>query len=304
MSSSKQLANVLEKDQIVRFKTLDRYVSVFGTDPRRINEPRWTYTIISIKQGKGHCFIDNELVPLQAGTLLLVSPFSFLHLENTLYVQGVVVSFTEEFLCRTYMYEQLLYKTSYGPNRRTVFQLGNDEISNNYIQSQLSMFGWEYRLGKDPLFKFDFLHNILLGVVLYMHKLQLEREHGKLDIAEPLAKSQVVQFIQLLNLHFKEQSSLQFYADQMNITQDQLSQICKKGVGWSPKAMMQEKLLREAKRLLLFENKSVKEISYDLGFTEPTNFVKFFQQHMNMSPKNFRIENCIGGLGEQQDSVA
>lgn len=303
MSSSKQHVPVLEKDQVVRFKTLDRFTSLFGTEPRRLNEPRWIYTVISIKQGKGHCYIDNEYVPLQAGTALLVSPFSFLHLENTLYLQGVVILFTEEFLCRTHLYEQLLYKTSYGPNRRTVFQLADNEVGNSYIQSQLAMFGWEYRLGKDPLLKFDFLHNILLGIVLYMHKLQLEREHATLDIVEPAAKSQVVQFIQLLNAHFKEQSSLQFYADQMNVTLDQLGQICKKGVGWSPKAMMQEKLLREAKRLLLFETLSVKEVSYDLGFTEPTNFVKFFQQHTGVSPKNFRVEHCIGGL-DQQDSVA
>jgi len=165
------------------------------------------------------------------------------------------------------------------------------------------MFGWEYRLGRDPLLKFDLLHNILLGVIIYLHKMQLENENAQMDVLEPLAKGQVVQFVQLLNKHFKEQSSLQFYADQMNLTQDQLSQVCKKGVGWSPKAIMQEKLLREAKRLLLFDSMSVKEIAYDLGFTEPTNFVKFFQQHTGTSPKNFRVQNCIKGL-DTQDKVA
>ncbi|WP_118951952.1 helix-turn-helix domain-containing protein [Taibaiella helva] len=296
-------APVLEPDHLVRFQTLDRYTALFGSEARRLTESRWVYTLISIKQGKGHCFVDNEYVPLQAGTLILVNPFAYLHLENTLYVQGVVILFTEEFLCRTHLYEQLLYKTIFGPNRRTCFQLAGNDTGSNYIQSQLSMFGWEYRLGSDPLLKFDFLHNILLGVILYMHKLQLEQENSMLDIKEPLAKSQVVQFVQLLNTHFKEQSSLQFYADKMNITQDQLAQICKKGVGWSPKAIMQEKLLREAKRALLFEPMSIKEISFALGFTEPTNFVKFFQQHTGISPKNFRIEHCIGGLG-RQDNVA
>ncbi|WP_118975103.1 AraC family transcriptional regulator [Taibaiella koreensis] len=296
-------APVLEPDQLVRFQTLERYASSFGSDARRLTESRWIYTLISIKQGKGHCFVDNEFVSLQAGTLLLINPFAYLHLENTVYVQGVVIHFTEEFLCRTHLYEQLLYKTIFGPNRRTCFQLAGNEIGGNYIQSQLSMFGWEYRLGADPLLKFDFLHNILLGVILYMHKLQLEQENATLDIKEPLAKNQVVQFIQLLNQHFREESSLQFYADKLNITQDQLGLICKKGVGWSPKAIMQEKLLREAKRALLFEPISVKEISFALGFTEPTNFVKFFQQHTGISPKNFRIENCIGGLN-RQDSVA
>jgi transcriptional regulator GlxA family with amidase domain len=181
--------------------------------------------------------------------------------------------------------------------------LADNEIENNYLQTQISMFGWEYRLGRDPVLKFDLLHNILLGIILYMHKLQLERENMQMDIVEPFAKNQVVQFIQLLNKHFKEQSALQFYADQMNLSQDQLSQVCKKGIGWAPKAIMQEKLLREAKRLLLFDSMSVKEISYELGFTEPTNFVKFFQQHTGLSPKNFRAQNCIKGLNVQ-DSVA
>lgn len=295
--------NVLEKDEIVQFKTLERFTSVFGTEPRRLTEGKFVYILISIKQGKGHCFVDNEYVPLQAGTFLFINPFCYLHLENTLYLQGVTILFTEEFLCRTHLQEQLLYKANYSTNRRPFFQLANSEIENNYLQTQVSMFGWEYRLGRDPLLKFDLLHNILLGIIIYMHKLQLERENMQMDIVEPFAKNQVVHFIQLLNKHFKEQSALQFYADQMNLTQDQLSQVCKKGIGWTPKAIMQEKLLREAKRLLLFDSMSVKEISYELGFTEPTNFVKFFQQHTNLSPKNFRVENCIKGLNTQ-DSVA
>jgi AraC family transcriptional activator of pobA len=294
---------VLEKDEIVQFKTLERFVSVFGTEPRRLTEGKFVYTLISIKQGKGHCYVDNEYVPLQAGTFLFINPFCYLHLENTLYLQGVTILFTEEFLCRTHLQEQLLYKANYSTSRRPFFQLSNNEIENNYLQTQVSMFGWEYRLGRDPLLKFDLLHNILLGIIIYMHKLQLERENMQMDIAEPFAKNQVVQFIQLLNKHFKEQSALQFYADQMNLSQDQLSQVCKKGIGWTPKAIMQEKLLREAKRLLLFDSMSVKEISYELGFTEPTNFVKFFQQHTGLPPKTFRVENCIKGLNIQ-DSVA
>ncbi len=294
--------SLLEKEQLVKFTTLDRFTDEFGTEPRRLSdEPTFTYLLLYIKQGKGHFFIDNEYVPLEAGTLLMVHPFCFMHFETTSYVQGVVVLFTEEFLCRTYLYEQLLYKTIYTPNRIAFFQLKENEVGNNYIQSQMSMFGWEYRLGKDPLLKFDFLHNILLGTIIYMHKLQLERENVQLDITEPLAKSKVVQFIQLLNTHFREETSLQFYADKMNITLDQLTQLCKKGVGWAPKTMMQEKVIREAKRLLLFTQMSIKDISYDLGFTESTNFVKFFQQHTGISPKNFKVQNCIQGLSGENN---
>lgn len=301
--SSSDLPNLMERDQIVKFQTLDRFTETFGTEPARPAGTGFIYVLICIKQGKGHCFVDNEYIPLQPGSLILVNPFAFLHLDDTAYVQGFAILFTEEFLCRNALHEQLLYKTVYLPGRKVAFQLEGQEVGNNYIQSQITMFGWEYRLGQDPLLKSDFLHNILLGIVIYFHKLQLEAEQGQLDITEPLVKNQLVQFIQLLNTYFKEESSLQFYADKMNVTQYQLAQICKKAINWSPKAIMQEKLLREAKRLLLFDTMSVKEISYDLGFTEPTNFVKFFQQHTGVSPKSFRSEHAIRIPDEQDDAA-
>lgn len=292
---------ILEKEELIKYRTLSHFTADFGTAPRRLTENKFAYLIIYVKQGNGHCRIDTDEIPLRAGSIVMVNPFAFLHLKDTQLVQGVVLIFTEEFLCRTHLQEQLLYKTIYGPNMRLFFQLENNETGLNFIQSQITMFGWEYRFGKDVLMKFDLLHNMLLGIILYLHKLQLERESQTMDLVEPLAKSQVVQFIQLLNIHFKKESSLQFYADQMNVTMKQLVLICKKGVGWSPKAIMQEKLLREAKRLLVFDVMSIKELSYELGFTETTNFVKFFQQHTGISPKNFKIDNCVDGLDYKED---
>jgi len=295
---------LLERDELVKFQTLDRFATEFGSAPRRLKEERFTYVIIRVKQGRGQVYVDSERVMLQNGTLILVSPFAFLHLENVVYVQGTVILFTEDFFCRAPQHEHLLYKATFGPNRNTCFQMIDDEIGYSFLQSQLSMFGWEYRLGRDPLLKFDFLHNILLSVIIYIHKLQLEQELSTHDLQNPYTKSQVVQFIQLLNIHFREENTIQFYADKMNISADQLAQICKKGIGWSPKAIMQEKLLREAKRLLLFDAMSVKEVSYYLGFTEPTNFVKFFQQHTGVSPKNFRVEHCVKGLDRKEEQAS
>lgn len=288
--------NILGKDELVKCMSLNHFASDFGPSPRRLSENRFVYLLICIKQGTGKCKIDSDEITLQSGTFVIVNPFSYLHLEDFMLVQGTVIAFTEDFICRTPLQEQTLYKTVYGPNMRLYFQLSEDNISNNYIQSLISMFSWEYRIGKDILLKFDLLHNILYGTLLYLHKLQLEREQAMVNMEEPLLKSQVVQFIKLLNLHFKTENSLQFYADEMNVTIKQLVQICKKGVDWSPKAIMQEKLLREAKRLLLFEIMSVKEVGYELGFTEPTNFVKFFQQHTGISPKSYKLQNCVSGL--------
>ena len=297
-----QLPSLMEKDELVKVMSFEKFAALCTAAPRRLSEQRFFYAILSIKQGNGECLLDNELQVLQPGTLMFVTPFQFLQLKNVLYLHGTVILFTEEFLCRNHLHEQALYRMAYGKHRSFYFHLEEQQVDNNYIQSQLSMFHWEYRLGKDTLLKFDLLHNILLGIIIYIHKLQLDVEGGMYDLSEPMAKSQMIQFLQLVNTHYREESTLQFYADALNISQEQLAQLCKKAIGWSPKAILQEKILREAKRLLLFDMMSVKQIGYHLGFKDPTYFVKFFQQHTGISPKNFRSVHCVTGLGEGEQT--
>ena len=44
----------------------------------------------------------------------------------------------------------------------------------------------------------------------------------------------------------------------------------------------------ESQRLLAQGDMSIKEISYQLGFSELTNFVKFFKKHTQITPITFR----------------
>ena len=58
--------------------------------------------------------------------------------------------------------------------------------------------------------------------------------------------------------------------------------------GKSPKEMIDDRVVLEAKRLLLYSDSSVKEISHELGFDEPTNFIKYFRKHVAQTPNTFR----------------
>jgi AraC-like DNA-binding protein len=44
----------------------------------------------------------------------------------------------------------------------------------------------------------------------------------------------------------------------------------------------------EAKRLLAHTTSSIKEIGFELGFDEPTNFIKYFRKHVASTPIDFR----------------
>jgi AraC family transcriptional regulator, transcriptional activator of pobA len=59
-------------------------------------------------------------------------------------------------------------------------------------------------------------------------------------------------------------------------------------LGKSPKVIISERVLLEIKRLLVHTNQSIKEIGFDLGFNEPTNFIKYFRQQTGQTPSEFR----------------
>jgi len=59
-------------------------------------------------------------------------------------------------------------------------------------------------------------------------------------------------------------------------------------MGKTPKQLIDERILLEAKRLLVHSNDPGKIIGLSLGFDEPTNFNKFFKKHTGKTPSEFR----------------
>jgi AraC-like DNA-binding protein len=57
------------------------------------------------------------------------------------------------------------------------------------------------------------------------------------------------------------------------------------------KTYISEYLTLEIKRFLMNTNLSIKEIAYQTGFEDPTNFVKFFKKHSNRTPAEFRKQH-------------
>ena len=52
--------------------------------------------------------------------------------------------------------------------------------------------------------------------------------------------------------------------------------------------MVQERIILEAQRLLLYSNSNVNQVAYRLGFEDASYFVKYFKKYTGVSPKDFR----------------
>lgn len=92
----------------------------------------------------------------------------------------------------------------------------------------------------------------------------------------------------LIDAHYKTEKLVAFYADQLNISANYLNILCKRYFNVSATALIHERLVLEAKRILLITEKPIKAIAFDLGFYDVAYFSKFFKKQTQITPHAFR----------------
>ncbi len=99
-----------------------------------------------------------------------------------------------------------------------------------------------------------------------------------------------VQFLELLNLHFKEHHDIPFYAAKLGISPRYLSMIIKKLTGDTVLHYINERIVMEACWMLKSTDKSILQISEELHFSDQASFSKFFKRNRNKNPLQYRKE--------------
>jgi AraC-like DNA-binding protein len=95
-------------------------------------------------------------------------------------------------------------------------------------------------------------------------------------------------FKSLLHDNLKDKKSPSQYADMLHITPPYLNKVVKQVTGFTTGYWIQHEAILEAKRLLFYTNKSVKEISFHLGYEDCAYFTRLFSKVCGISPTQFR----------------
>jgi AraC-like DNA-binding protein len=92
----------------------------------------------------------------------------------------------------------------------------------------------------------------------------------------------------LLEVHFRTQHEVQFYAQAMNKSPKTLTNIFGLCNYPPPSKLIQRRIILEIKRYLHYTNKSAKEIAEELGFTSAAHFSRFFKLNTGVNFSGFR----------------
>ena len=95
-------------------------------------------------------------------------------------------------------------------------------------------------------------------------------------------------FGELLDTQYNIFHNVSDYASQLDIEPKNLLRLFQKNKLKNPSEIIKEKLLLESKKMIVYTNKSVRDICFDVGFYDPAYFSRFFKKHLDITAKKFR----------------
>jgi AraC family transcriptional activator of pobA len=105
--------------------------------------------------------------------------------------------------------------------------------------------------------------------------------------SSPLYLQKYDELLKLIDLEFVRLKSPKDYAERMNMSVKHLNRICQETVAKTTSELINERVILEAKRLLSHPGKSVAGVADELGFGDPSYFIRFFKKQCGESPLVF-----------------
>lgn len=242
------------------------------------------YHILFLEKAKGVHYVDFKPIPLEDHIILFIAANSVNKFDPDGLYQGSAILFTDNFFCKNKEDARALYASPlFADFYQFTFlrlhpKLSELTILRNAIQS-------EFVRGVDG-FQSAILHNLLHVFLLHSERVLQQQGVEKLESSWQL--EQVLQFKSLLDAEYMHVKAVKYYASRLNLSEKQLTKVTKKLLDKTPKQLIDERIVLEAKRILAHSQLSVKEIAYALGYEEPSNFVKYFKRHCKITPVAFR----------------
>jgi len=131
------------------------------------------------------------------------------------------------------------------------------------------------------------MRGLLALIAVLVARIAASRERTAGIELEP-ADSTVANLRKLVEEHFQKERQLSFYADSLAMTVDRLNDHVKRATGVTAGHLIRQRVLTEAKRQLVFTSQPIHEIAYDLAFSDPSHFARFFRKQTGTTPHEFR----------------
>lgn len=121
---------------------------------------------------------------------------------------------------------------------------------------------------------------------VFLLKLIQVKEHD--FTSQDIHQKRVYEFLMLLESNYQQVRNTDFYAGKLGISSKRLNQILKEKLDKTGMQLIHDRIILEAKRSIIHSETTIKEIAYELGFSDRPYFSRFFKKQTGQTPEEFQ----------------
>lgn len=264
----------------------DRFGSYLSANPHlKVPHSHSFYHIVFFTKGNGEHIIDFVRFPVRKGMIYFMRPGQVHNWHFKGEVDGYIVNFSDTFFDRLFidtkqidqfpvlgadiMKHVVTLNNKQQASVKEKFEAIIREQSNNEVSSALM------------------IATLLIQIIIEVSRTQPDKK----QVGASTTTSLIQNFQLLIERHFIEMRLPKQYAAKLFITPHRLNAICTEVLGISAGEVIRNRVLLEAKRLLVNFDLPIGEIADRLNFADHSYFVKFFKKHTAVTPEVFRKNN-------------
>lgn len=248
--------------------------------PRRVTK----YVLIWCASGKLSLTVDENEFELKANDVITITSGQVHYIKKNQKVKGYVLEFTYSFFCKDDKNIELIFHNG------LFCHFAMNEVINikraAVMEEQLQLIDEEIR--QQPYQYLISLHSRIELILVEINRAKVARGD---EIWKPDAL--FLKFLEAVRANFEHNYTLNHFAKLLGTTPLKLNEQAKLHTGKTAQNVIYGLIASEARRLLTYENLTVKEVAYKLGFNDPFYFSNFFKKHTQHSPKAYQEQFAL-----------
>lgn len=244
------------------------------------------YQILWFRRGNGVHHGDFVDHPIRDNTIFFIAPGQIHSFDSKTDYEGVVIHFNASFMADEETSESvfLKYNVFNAYDSLPYYRISHEEES--YLMTLVDEMNREYALTR------AFAHKSYMRYLVRLFLIRVQRSSERKEMPQLyvscIANHTFIRFRQLLEQNFRQVHTVHEYAEKLNISTRTLTKYVNQSSHRTPLQIINDRILLEAKRQMCHSSLSIKEIGYQLGFDDPSYFVKFFKRLTGKMPSEFR----------------
>ncbi len=245
------------------------------------------YSILLITEGSGQLKTDFSEYDFVHNTMMSFAPYQPFMLQTEGKIGGIVLNFHPDFFCIHKHHKEVacngvLFNNPYQPPMVSLTKEEKEKLYTLIEQMKEEMQNTE-------MAQYELLVTYLKIFLITSSRIKVSQSPSALTNVTNKKEPFILQNLKdAIEEHFKTKHSAGDYSDLLNISSKALAKITKNHFNKTLTDLISERIIIEAKRELYLTSKSVKEIAYELGFTDEYYFSRFFKTNADVSPQLYR----------------